>query len=221
MQQWIFSIRSRPFFLLFAAFVILSILVYTEITNTFDNYILSHVQNLAGNPFLDLTMQTFTEIGNVFYMAPFSFVLLIIKRTRRIGLTLIILLVVSTILTGYLKCGVNRERPDLEFTGIPYLLEIESDTFALFCSGYSASYPSGHAARAAAFSFVLGYVISERFPRGCYLLWIYPFLTSLSRVYILQHFPMDVIGGTILGVLLASIISKQLKLNLIFDKLKS
>ncbi|MEK6981013.1 MAG: phosphatase PAP2 family protein, partial [Thermoproteota archaeon] len=42
----------------------------------------------------------------------------------------------------------------------------------------------------------------------------------ISRVYVLQHFPMDVIGGTILGVMLAGVLAKRTKLYKIFEKSK-
>jgi len=133
-----------------------------------------------------------------------------------------ILIVLSTLLTGYIKCGMDRDRPDFDYQGTPFPVKISRDTFALFCDGsYNASYPSGHAARTMIFAIVLGYAISQRFPRGAYLLFFYPILVSISRVYVLQHFPMDVIGGAILGVMLAGVLSKRTKLYKIFDKSKS
>jgi undecaprenyl-diphosphatase len=195
-----------------------TILVIFEITKEWDQATVEYFQSIAGNPGLDLLMQTITEAGDVYYMLIFAAILLIIKKTRKIGLALMILLVMATLLTGYIKCGVDRDRPDLEFTGIPFPIAISSDTFALFCEGgFNASYPSGHAARATIFGIILGFALSNRFPRGCYLLLIYPLLMSISRVYVLQHFPMDVIGGAILGVLLAGVIAKKTKL----DKIKS
>ncbi len=221
MQNWIFEIRSRPFFLLVLAFIIVTLLVISEITEEFDQSVIIYFDSIAGNPGFDLLMQSITEIGDLFYMLFFGIALIIIKRTRRIGITIMILLVFSTILTGYVKCGVDRERPSLEFSGtFPILLE--RDTFALFCEGgANASFPSGHAARAVIFAIILGYSLSGRFPRGCYLLLIYPFLMSISRVYVLQHFPMDVIGGTILGMLLAGALAKKTKLYKILEKSKS
>jgi len=68
---------------------------------------------------------------------------------------------------------------------------------------------------------ILGYALSERFPRGAYLLFLYPLLVSISRVYVLQHFPMDVIGGSILGIMLAGVMAKRTKLYKIFEKSKS
>ena len=222
MQTWIFDIRSRPFILLSIAFIIVLALVYSETTKQFDESAILYFQSIAGNPFLDLLMQSITEAGDVFYMLIFSAVLLIIKKTRRIGLVLMILMVLATLLTGYIKCGVDRDRPDLEFTGTPFPIPIEPDTFALFCEGsFNASFPSGHAARAVIFGLILGFALSERFPRGCYFLLLYPLLMSISRVYILQHFPMDVIGGTILGILLAGTIAKKSKLYKIFKKLET
>ena len=53
-----------------------------------------------------------------------------------------ILIVISTLLTGYIKCGVDRDRPDFEYEGAPFPVEISRDTYALFCEGgYDASYP--------------------------------------------------------------------------------
>ena len=168
MQKWIFDIRSRSFILLSAAFIVVLALVYSETTKQFDESVVMYFQSIAGNPVIDLLMQSVTEAGDVFYMLIFSVILLIIKKTRRIGLALMILLVMTTLLTGYIKCGVDRDRPDLDFTGTPFPIPVEPDTFALFCEGgFNASFPSGHAARATVFGFILGYALSERFSRGC------------------------------------------------------
>ncbi|KAG2473875.1 MAG: Phosphatase PAP2 family protein [Nitrosopumilales archaeon] len=221
MQNWIFEIRSRPFFLLALLFVIVTIIVHSEITKEFDQSTIIYFDSISGDPGFDLLMQSITEIGDLIYMLIFGIALIIIKRTRRIGITIMILLVISTILVGYIKCGVDRDDPDIEFSGTPFPIPLERDTFALFCEGGSnASYPSGHAARAVIFAIILGYSLSERFPRGCYLLLIYPFLMSISRVYVLQHFPMDVIGGTILGMLLAGALAQKTKLYKLFEKSK-
>lgn len=196
-------------------------LVYFHITENFDQSIISFVADNEGNSSLDTIMQIITESCDSFYMLGFGIVLLLIKKTRRIGITLMILIVLSTILTGYIKCGIDRERPDFEYVGTPFPVEISHDSFALFCEGgANASYPSGHAARAMIIGVILGYTLSERFPRGCYLLFLYPLLISISRVYVLQHFPMDVIGGSILGLLLAGVLAKRTKLYKIFEKSK-
>jgi len=222
LKNWIFDIRSRSFVLIAIAFIITALLVMFQITAEFDQATALSFQSMAGNPSVDLIMQSITEAGDVFYMLFFGIVLVIIRRTRRIGATLMILLVFTTILTGYIKCGVNSDKPELEFLGNPFLIEPSKDTFSLFCEGgYNASFPSGHAARAMIFGVILGFALSERFPRGCYLLLLYPILMSISRMYVLQHFPMDVIGGILLGILLAGSIGSRAKLYKLFEKSKT
>ncbi len=222
MQNWIFDMRSRSFVLLTVLFLILSAFVYFGITESFDQSIVLFFSQNVGNPTLDTIMQYVTESGEVLWMLAFGILLLVIPKTRRIGITLMILIVISTLLTGYIKCGVDRDRPDFEYEGSPFPVEISRDTYALFCEGgANASYPSGHAARSMIFGIILGYALSERFPRGAYLLFLYPVIISLSRIYVLQHYPMDVIGGAVIGIMLAGVMAKRTKLYKIFDKSKT
>jgi undecaprenyl-diphosphatase len=197
-------------------------MVYSGITETFDHNVILFFSENVGNPSLDLIMQSMTESGEALWMLGFAILILIIPRTRRVGVTLMILIVISTLLTGYVKCGVDRDRPDFEYESVSFPVPVSKDTFALFCEGgYDASYPSGHAARSMIFAIILGYALSERFPRGAYLMFLYPILISLSRLYVLEHYPMDVIGGAVIGVMLSGVMAKRTKLYKIFDKSKT
>ena len=222
MKNWLFDIRSRSFVLLTALFLFLTSLVFFELTDDFDQNVILFFSENVGNSTLDLVMQYVTESGDVFNMMMFAIIILLIPKTRRVGITLLILIVISTLLTGYIKCGVDRDRPGYDYLGVEFPVQISRDTFALFCEGgFDASYPSGHAARSMIFAIILGYALSERFPRGVYLIFIYPVMISFSRLYVLQHFPMDVIGGTIIGIMLAGVMANRTKLYQIFNKSKT
>jgi len=89
-----------------------------------------------------------------------------------------------------LKSLVNRPRPPLRYPEPKTLVPLPHD----------ASFPSGHAAT----SFAAATMLSLSFPRFAPFLYVLAAAIAFSRVYVGVHYPLDVIGGAALGVLIAT-----------------
>jgi len=97
MQKFIFEIRSRGFFLLIMSFLIIAGLVYGEVTEQFDRSIILYFQSASGNTSLDLLMWVLTEIGGIIPIMIFCFVMFIWRKTRRMGLILLLAILIGTV----------------------------------------------------------------------------------------------------------------------------
>lgn len=219
LQNWLFDVRSRTFFLLLLAFLVMLYLAVAKAVLAYDTGFETMLSRLAGNYTVDITMGAFTELGWVLYPIFVSIILFIMKRTRRLGLVLLLSLLVGSMAVAYMRCYTGYEKPTLEYVGAHLPFKSGADV-GVPCQ-IEGTFPAGATMRTVIFAFVIGYALSRRFPRGCYLLWLYPAVVSVSRLYLLEEYPLTVIAGVVTGILIANAVSKKLKLELVFEKSKA
>jgi undecaprenyl-diphosphatase len=111
------------------------------------------------------------------------------RRWGVLALTMIAVALADWSATG-LKALVDRERPPLRYAEPKPLVRVPHD----------ASFPSGHAAT----SFAAATMLTFAFPRLAPLLLLLATAVAFSRIYVGVHYPLDVIGGAVLGVLVAT-----------------
>jgi len=218
-QNWLFDIRSRTFFFLVLSFLVLVYFAVAKIVFLFDTSFENYLQTISGNTPVDLTMQSFSELGWVLYPIFISIILFIIRKTRRLGLILLLSLLIGSMAAAYMRCYTGYEKPDLQFLGMNLSIKSGAD-LGIPCK-IDGTFPAGYTVRTTIFAFIISYALSRRFPRGCYLIWLYPILVSMSRLYLLQEYPTTIIAGVIFGVLVSNTVSKKLKLDVIFDRSKT
>jgi undecaprenyl-diphosphatase len=212
----VIGLRSGWFVLLIIIFITISVAVASGAVRGFDGSVSQAVVGSGGSPAMDMIMIAITTSADLFpiYFSPmiiFSFILLIKKRTRRIGAILLLTITISTLVSTQMKAAVDRERPPYDFKpNVGFEYKPEGDVISRLAS----SFPSGHATRSAAFALIVSYMIRNRsvagIPAGM-LMWIFPVGVGFSRIYIGAHYPTDVIAGIILGVIVANVMGRILK----------
>ena len=139
----------------------------------------------------------FVFLGYIGQMAIVFFllaaILMILGKTRKAGLIAFLALLFGALLTNaILKNVIARPRPFTDETSVYY--QYWYDVGMNEESGYS--FPSGHATASMAFATALFLYYPKK---TSWLAFFIPLIMSVSRIYLMVHYPSDILAGLIVG----------------------
>ncbi len=161
--------------------------------NSFEIKILHNLHNAVQCSFLDKFMPIVTKLANVgIIWIIIAVILILFKKTRRTGVTMAIALILGLIFGNMiLKPLVARIRPYDFDPSIVLLIPPEKDY----------AFPSGHTL--ASFEGAVSIFLYHKKAGICAILLA--IVIAFSRLYLMVHYPLDVISAVILGISFAYI----------------
>lgn len=174
-----------------------------------DSNILLFIQDVIRNPILTPFFVFITKLGNAgMIWIVFSLILLIPRKTRKIGImgfcALLLTLIINNVI---IKNLVGRIRP----------YEVIDGLIPLIPKPMEYSFPSGHSASSFAAASVFYRTLPKKYGIPAVIL---AFLISFSRLYVGVHYPSDVLFGIISGTML-SFVAEALVRQMKGGKIKS
>ncbi len=155
-----------------------------------------------GNPVTDAVMPFLTDLNQTLFgrLLMGGAWLLLLLRGGRTGRTAALLLVPLVVISDQLsstvvKKIVMRPRPCHIVDGVPVVDQIR----LLVSCGGGYSFPSSHAVN----NFAAATLLSFHFPKWARYLFGWAALMACSRICVGVHYPSDVLGGMLLGILTA------------------
>jgi undecaprenyl-diphosphatase len=147
-------------------------------------------------PWLDAVMLTLSSLGQAGTLWIILAAVARLENPRRAGRLWQMLLAIGLayLLVDYvLKPGFARTRP------FDAMLDVRIVGFR----PVTYSFPSGHACSA----FAGAWVLTLMWHRIAWLFWILAALIAFSRIYIGVHYPIDVLAGALLGLVVGALVT--------------
>lgn len=154
-----------------------------------DAALLHGIHSLFASPALDRLMVAVTRLGDLgFFWLLLAAVLLCRPATRRAGALILLAMALGLLFgNGLLKNLIARPRPYAADPGIPLLIPPSREPY---------SFPSGHTLHAFAAACAVGFAGRRRL---CALCLILAAVIGFSRIYLMMHYPLDVLAGALFG----------------------
>ncbi len=161
--------------------------------NEFEVGLLRGLHDLINCKPLDWFFPLITKLGNagIFWII-LAVVLLIFKKTRRAGVTMAISLILGLVICNLtMKPLIARIRP----------YDFDTTLQALMLTGaeHDFSFPSGHTVASIEAAVAL-WLNNKKWGTAAIVLAA---IIAFSRLYLLVHYPTDVLAGIIIGVAIA------------------
>ncbi|MBR4112066.1 MAG: phosphatase PAP2 family protein [Ruminiclostridium sp.] len=175
-----------------------------EIIQNFDFAVLDGIQNALRCDFLDTIIPVLTHLGHGVIWTILGWILIFTKKYRFNGISIITALTVTVIISEFIiKPLFLRERP--------YMLN--PDFVLLIPEPSGTSFPSSHTSTS--FASALQFFGINR--KAGIAAMIFAAVVAFTRLYLYVHFPTDILGGIVLGLIMGfavMFIAKKIRNNL-------
>lgn len=143
---------------------------------------------------LDKFFIWYTELGNGFTIVLLSFFLFFVLQQRKLAVTFLLAYAFTGIVAQLIKPLAESPRPLVYFSPewLPFFIR------GVIHTGHS-SFPSGHTVSAFAGATVLALHYGSNYVQQLFYLLL-AVVVGFSRVYLSQHFLIDVLAGSFIGV---------------------
>ena len=155
------------------------------------------LNHLPHTSFLDNLAQFFSGLGNagiVWFVWGLWLIVKEEKQDRWFFMRLVVTGGIVWVVQWMLKELIGRPRPTPDMGAI--LIGTQLTDFA---------FPSGHAMVA----WAMATILAAKEPRWRWVFYVLATLISFSRIYLGVHYPLDVIAGGLIGLLIGSIILRS------------
>ena len=160
------------------------------------------IQNAVTIGIADVCQRMGDSTAYMIYFA-ISLILCFPKKTRKYGVAMVVAFLVALLLVNVLiKPGVGRLRPYVTLKDTPFW-----ETYQTHWANAGShleddmSFPSGHTSlNFATFTALIAVLLKDK-KKWAWALMIIPLIVGITRIIRCVHYPSDVLGGMIIGIL--------------------
>lgn len=176
---------------------IVLMMTFAEKLKEWDTWLFLKVNNDWTNSFLDSVLPWWRDQNTWIPLYLFLLLFLLLNFGWRVW-PYVVLIVITITLTDQLSSSLFKNWIDRVRPCHDPILQYHVKLLTGYCPG-SASFTSSHATNHFGAAWLFFLTLKPYFKNWCYLFFFWAATISYGQVYIGIHYPLDVIGGAVLG----------------------